>query len=367
MEVLMQRPNWPNLERRVSRHGVVCWYVRVGHGERVRLRSQLGTPEFRIEYEAAQSALLKGERPSKAPEKGPSQGTMSWLWEEYMKSSAWAALAPSTKKQRENLMLHVLEGAAGMPIAKVTKSVILAGRERRSDTPFAANNYLKTVRGLFAWALEAEHVAVNPCIGVSSAKKPKGGGYPEWTDEDEAKFIARWPLGTRQYLALMVHVCTGLRRGDAVRLGRQHFKKGVISIKSAEKNGVELTIPLHPKLAEAINACPPSGLHILETSYGKPWVKESYGNDFHDWTKAAGVVQEGTGRSKNSHGIRKLAATRIAEAGASEAELMALFGWTDPGMARHYTKAANAKKLALQAAMKGEGYAEVLGLFGDQS
>jgi integrase len=61
--------------------------------------------------------------------------------------------------------------------------------------------------------------------------------------------------------------------------------------------------------------------------------------------KAAGVPG-------SAHGIRKIAATRAANAGATEAELMAIFGWTDPKMASHYTKTANRRRLAAQAMTK---------------
>jgi integrase len=259
-------------------------------------------------------------------------------------------------------MRHVLESAGAIPVEKITKAIVVAGRERRQKTPSQANNYLKTLRQLFKWAIEGDHMTANPVDGVAMLKEADRGGFPEWTDEDEAKFIARWPLGTRQYLAIMVHACTGLRRGDAVRLGRQHFgKDGKIHIK-AEKNGADLHIPIHPKLVEAVQACPPTGLAVLETSLGKPWVKESYGNTFHEWTVAAGVVEEG--KPKNSHGIRKLAATRVCEAGASVHEMMALFGWADPAMAEVYTKARDTKKLAEQASAKAGVIGSLVDLFG---
>ena len=35
--------------------------------------------------------------------------------------------------------------------------------------------------------------------------------------------------------------------------------------------------------------------------------------------------------------------------GATEAQLMAVFGWTDPKMAAHYTRSANRKRLAAQS------------------
>ena len=63
---------------------------------------------------------------------------------------------------------------------------------------------------------------------------------------------------------------------------------------------------------------------------------------FKDACKAAGVPG-------SAHGVRKIAATRAADNGATEAELMAIFGWTDPKMAAHYTRTANRKRLAAQA------------------
>ena len=45
------------------------------------------------------------------------------------------------------------------------------------------------------------------------------------------------------------------------------------------------------------------------------------------------------------HGLRKAGATFAAEAGATERQLMAIFGWKDPALARRYTDAASKKKL----------------------
>ena len=338
----MPRPRWPHLQRETTRHKKTLWYVRVSRSDpRVRLRAPFGSPEFETEYFAA----IRGEKPSERVTR-ESAGTLEWLWGRYCASSAWTgSLSPATRRQRENIMKHVLGSAGRAPIGEIDKAVIVEGRERRKETPSQANNYLAALAGLFAWAKEAGHVKVNPCDGVKTLSRPRSRGFPEWTPEDETAFIARWPIGTPQYLAYMVHACTGLRRGDAVRLSRSHFgRDGKIRFQ-AEKNGAMLNIPIHAQLVEAIQACPHPGETILVSKWGRPWVKESYGNQFHEWAKAAGV-------RKNSHGIRKLAATRVADAGASEMELMALFGWTDPAMARTYTKAANQSRLAEQAAAK---------------
>ena len=374
MSVPIKRPNWPGLYRQKTRHGKIAWYVRVGKGARVRLECEPGTPEFEHEYAGVYALLLKGETPAvkPGPQKrdpalkvtGVTKGTLGWLWEMYRQSSDWLALSKATRRQRENIMSHVLAKAAKMPLDKLSKPMVLAGREERQHTPSQANNFLNTLRHFLSWAVDFSAVTgvqENPCDGVKNVKRPKTKGFPEWTEEDVEKFEAYWPMGSRQRLALAVHLYTGLRRGDAVRLSRHNFKStGVIHIESAEKNKVELTIPIHPKLAAAIKACPPQGLHILETSRGEGWgSKESYGNTFHEWALQAGVVEKGHG--KNSHGIRKTAATRLAELGATEAELMALFGWTDPAMARLYTKAANQKRLAMAAGRKAKGSGKVVG------
>jgi len=49
-------------------------------------------------------------------------------------------------------------------------------------------------------------------------------------------------------------------------------------------------------------------------------------------------------------GLRKAGATLAAENGATERQLMAMFGWRTSAMAQHYTRPAERKRLA-QAAM----------------
>jgi hypothetical protein len=47
--------------------------------------------------------------------------------------------------------------------------------------------------------------------------------------------------------------------------------------------------------------------------------------------------------------VRKIAATRAANAGATVAQLEAIFGWTGGTMASHYTRKADRKRLAKAA------------------
>jgi integrase len=195
------------------------------------------------------------------------------------------------------------------------------------------------MRGLFRWAFAAGFVKADPTLGVTNLPRKRTEGFVPWTEEHAAAFEKRWPLGTRQRVWLDVLLYTGLRRGDAVRVGRQHARGGSIK---AEKNGVEVPVIILQVLQTTLDAGPCGDLSFIVGENGRPLTKESFGNLFRDACRAAGVPG-------SAHGVRKLAATRMANNGATEAQLMAVFGWTDPKMAAHYTRSANRKRLAAQS------------------
>ena len=66
---------------------------------------------------------------------------------------------------------------------------------------------------------ERGHVAVDPTAGVQNPARPKGEGFSVWTEADVDRYEGRWPFGTRQRVWLDALIDTGLRRGDAVRIG----------------------------------------------------------------------------------------------------------------------------------------------------
>jgi integrase len=332
----MPRPRPPHLHLEITRHGKKAWYVRVGRGRRVRIRAEYGTPQFDAEYRAA----LAGTPTRKA---APSCRSLQWLITRYRETAEWAALSAATRRQRDNIFTGVIETAGHEPYAEITTATILAGKERRAATPAQARNFLDAMRGPFRWALKAGLVKVDPTAGVHNPPRKRSDGFMPWTEDHIAAYEQRWPIGTHQRVWLDVLANTGLRRGDAVRLGRQHVRDGVASIKT-EKSGftLEVNLPILPVLAVTLEAGPCGDLSFICGVRGEPLTKESFGNQFREACKAAGVPG-------SAHGVRKIAAARAAENGATEAELMAIFGWTDPKMAAHYTRSANRKKLALEA------------------
>jgi len=338
----MSRPRLPYLQRDHDRHGNARWYVRKDRGKRIRIKGVYGSPEFKAAYEVA----VYGKSLKAKPKRLTKRDTLRWLIMEYRKSSEWMNYSARTRKQSDYIFSQVMDKAGDKSYKDITRKVIMASRDERADRPCAAANFLTTMNGLFKWAVEAEYVASNPCLGIKAPKRKNKDGYAVWTEEDVAKYQAYWPVGTKERVWLDVLLYTGLRRGDAVRIGRQHVKDGVAYLKT-EKSGyrVEVALPILPVLQRTLDNSPTSDLAFICGANGQPMKKESFGNAFREACNKAGV-------NKSAHGVRKISATRAANAGATVAQLKALFGWTDNEMPSLYTQTADRRKLARDAIEK---------------
>jgi integrase len=349
----MPRPRPPYLQRHTSRHGKPLWYVRipddVGRRRYIRIKGEYGTPQFVAAYKAA---VAGAPSPAVEPYDRASPGTVKWLIDRYRESQTWQAYSPATRTQREFIFLQIIAKAGNEPLRNVTRGVIARGRDERAKTPAQARHYMEAVRGLFSWALDSQLVAFDPTAGLKDPPRKKGGGFRVWTEDEVQRYEKRFPLGTRERVWLDVLLYSGLRRSDAVRLGRGHVRvfnsKGRrIRVHAIEtkKSGetIEVTLPILPQLQATLDAGPIGAETYIAGKRGKPFVKESFGTAFAEACKRAGV----RGRA---HGIRKLGATRAANNGATINQLQALFGWTDVKMPMLYTKSADRKRLGVEAA-----------------
>ena len=323
--------------REVTVHGQVRYYFRRRKGKRTRL-PEFDTPDFWEAYTRA----LEDQAPKRSAR--ASHGTLEWLIEIYRSTSDYQGLSPATRRQRDNIFSGVLKTAGDANYTTITRSVIVKGREKRIATPAQSRNFLDAMRGLFRWAAEAELVETDPTAGVKNPRRAKGPGFAAWSEDDVQAYCARWPIGTRERVWFEVLINTGLRRGDAVLLGKQHVKDSVATAQTG-KTGMEVNVPLSPVFLELMDKSPTGDLAFISGGRGLPLTKESFGNMFRKACAEAGV-------SKSAHGLRKLAATRVAEAGATVAELEAIFGWTGGTMASHYTKTVDRKRLAKQGMEK---------------
>lgn len=339
----MPRPRKPYVQKEKSRHGKVTWYFRRGDGPRIRLHGDYESPEWLRDYDAALGIAQGEPAPAKA-----TKGTLGWLIDQYFESLNFSQLAAGTQRARRSILTRVKATGGNLLLRQVTRGMIVAGRDKRAATPAAAVSFVKAMKGLLNWAAEAEHMPSNPAADLRNAH-PKTDGHHTWTIEEVLQFYKAHPIGTRPRLAMDILLLTGMRSGDAVLFGRQHVRNGWGHYRSG-KTGIEVDFPILPALQASIDATPTGDLAFLTTLHGGPFGSAaSFGNWFRKQCKLANVP----GRA---HGLRKAGATIAAENGASDQQLMAMWGWTDPRQAGVYTRKANKGKLAAEASrMLGEG------------
>jgi integrase len=209
----------------------------------------------------------------------------------------------------------------------------------------------KVLYHLLEHAIAIGMIARNPAKGVKSFTLG-GDGFHTWSEDEVAQFEARHPLGTVAYLALHLLLDTGQRRSDVMRMGWQHVQKtpngdkiAVRQVKT-KKTNEPLLIPIRPALALALANVPRDNLTFLLTSDGASYTPNNFGKQFHKWCSEAGLPQ------CSAHGLRKLAATRLTNAGCTEHEIMSVTGHVTPSELGRYVRARDQASLAERAMAK---------------
>lgn len=121
-------------------------------------------------------------------------------------------------------------------------------------------------------------------------------------------------------------------------MGRQHVSGDTIRVVQ-NKTGASLVIPMHAKLRAEINASANTNhLTFILTAWGRPFTPAGFGNWFRDTCNAAGL------KTLSAHGLRKAAARRLAEAGASASQIGSITGHKTLKEVSRYTAAANQER-----------------------
>jgi integrase len=250
-------------------------------------------------------------------------GTMRALAVSYFQSLAFRQMGDRTQRVYRNIIERFCDDAGksgvkhgDLPAAGLQRVHIVKLMAARADKPEAANMLHKALRAMMQHAVEIGLRADDPTREVK-ALRVKSDGFHSWSDTEIARFEAHHPVGTLARLAFALGLYTGQRRGDVVRMGRQHVRDGFIAVKQ-EKTGEPLEIEIHPALADIIAATPNSHLTFLTTAFGKPYTSNGFGNWFRDRCNEAGLPH------CSFHGLRKAAARRLAEAGCTPHEIAAI-------------------------------------------
>ena len=146
--------------------------------------------------------------------------------------------------------------------------------------------------------------------------------------------------GTKARLAIEILLCTGASRVDAINFTRANIAGARVRYRRA-KTGQQVDLPILPELGRELSYLPPAHMVLLSREDGsKGYANESFGNLFRRWCTEAGLS------GLAAHGLRKAGARRLAEAGATEFEVMSFLGHGTAREASRYVAAANRATLA---------------------
>ena len=257
------------------------YFRRPGH-KAILLRAAPGSPEFLAEYNAAvaQTGTREiGKNRSVA-------GTIDAAIGAYFASHRYTALAESTRGQRRSALERFRKVHGKDPIRLVKQEHVHAILGKLP--PFAARDYLNSLRELMRFAAEIGLCSDDPTAGIKLDRpvKDKGDeGIHTWTEDEIAQYAGQHPIGSTARLALALALETAQRISDVVRMGPQHVKNGVLTI-TQEKTGVEVSPPVSPELARIIAATPSGHLAFLINSNGKPYAKNALSNAFRRWCRS---------------------------------------------------------------------------------
>ncbi len=140
-----------------------------------------------------------------------------------------------------------------------------------------------------------------PAVGKHSLfdRKLRRPGCDARRDRALVAAVPRIRYGTRERVMFDIFLFTGLRRGDAARLGKQHVQKGIIGI-DTEKTGTRVVIPMLPELVRTLKAGPIGDLAYIVTVDGKPTSKEVVGKLFRLACRKAGDSEIGARPAQSS-------------------------------------------------------------------
>lgn len=319
-----------------DRHGKIRWRYRKRGRPTVYLPGLPGSPEFAEAYAAAVAGQGRG-----AGEKRTKPGSINALAVMVYASAEWEALGKATRVTYRGIIERMRKDYGDLPVRGLNPTHVYAIRDKLKATPATANNFLKVLRFMMAFAVSRQLRTDNPAAMVKPIKI-ESAGFHTWSEAEIARFEERWKVGTRERLAFDLLLYTAQRSGDVRQMGRQHLDGDAIFVRQ-QKTGAELTIPIHPRLAASLATVPAGQMLFIQTTAGAAYTAAGFGNWFRDACREAGLTR------CSAHGLRKSAATRLADAGCSEAQIMAVTGHATSNEVRRYTAARDQRRLAASA------------------
>lgn len=271
------------------------------------------------------------------------------LYNMYKQTNGYKNLAESSK--------HIYDRSVSLNrdiLVSSPHSVMYDHFESLSDTPGLANQWLATMNVLFNFAKRYGYVTVNPCEGI---EKYKLGETKAWHQADIN--MAKMCLTGNIRMAFFLCLYTGQRLCDIVKIRRADIGRGndgryVIRVRQ-QKTGNVVYIPVCKELKKEIEKYSPFFTAEMGRLNTALFFVHPYDTNTHVFRMRIRRELMKHGLPTQIHGLRKSAASMLAEAGCTDSQIMAITGHKTRQMVSHYTKSASQKVLAQAAIDRLDG------------
>lgn len=307
MRVKMRGVN--TIRKRLADGTEATYYYHRATGK--RLQGEPGSPAFLASFNAADG--------TKVVRLGD---TLNDLLDQFMESSDWRVLAPSSRQQYQRIF-KVLGGVYGTaPFQaledRAFRADVLAWRDRHAvRAPREADYRVTALARVLAWATDRGILQINVLKDFRRAYRVDRSDKI-WLPDHIERFCAVASAELQQAMMLALH--TGQRQGDLIRLTWSAYDGRAITLRQS-KTGKRVVVPCTRVLKDMLDAMPKITTVILTTQSGLAWKGK---NLQHRW--AAAMARAGIKDDLHFHDLRGTAVTMLSEAGCTAQEVAAITG-----------------------------------------
>lgn len=261
----------------------------------------------------------------------PAIGQFGRVVVDYLQSADWAALKPATRATKRVWIDRLNERFGRSSAGEVTMDAVSAWLTdvEQAHGKRARDHAKSALSSLASWGRAPERSKETRLPATFEPTKDFKNAYkapPQdaWTAAELEK-IQRVRPGVRRILLLALN--TGLRRADLCRVAWTNvdWAAGVIRLVTSkgERAGRRIVVPLTRPLRALLQEIgPQSHGPILTSRFGKAWTVNGMAHAINEELTRLGI-------GGRLHGLRRSAATHLAQQGHSSRRIAQVLGWSE--------------------------------------
>lgn len=248
-------------------------------------------------------------------------GSFDALCTAYLASHNFGRLAPKSQKLNRLYIDHLRDKYGPLPAVAITRPVVVALREANASRPWYATHLLSKLRLLLQHGVDTGALKVNHALKPGGVRPPKR--HAVWSREDTDRMLATANPDIRLACALLLY--TAQRPADAMAMtwGQIQDRGGRLWLTLRQEKTDELVdVPAHRALEAILRAAPRRSMMVVPSPTGLPWAYRNFARRWDIIRKEAGI------EDVQRRDLRRTAMVRMAEAGATSAQIAGVSGHT---------------------------------------